>query len=88
MMGRASAITGPYSNKAGAAMLSGNAEEMLPVTSGRYIGPGGGTAFQDGDLYFYAYHYYDAQSNGNSYLMVRPITFVSDWPVLGDPLWQ
>jgi arabinan endo-1,5-alpha-L-arabinosidase len=88
MVGRATAITGPYTNKAGAAMLEGNAETMLK-TDGRYIGPGGGTAFRDGSLYYYAYHYYDGNANGASYLMLRPIQFdTDDWPVFGAPLWQ
>jgi arabinan endo-1,5-alpha-L-arabinosidase len=88
MVGRATAITGPYTNKAGQDMMQGRAETML-TTAGRYVGPGGGTAFQDCDRYFYAYHYYDGQANGASYLMLRPITWSNDdWPVMGDPLWQ
>jgi arabinan endo-1,5-alpha-L-arabinosidase len=88
MVGRASAITGPYTNRAGAAMSKGNAETML-TTDGRYIGPGGGTAFRDGNLYYYVYHYYDGDANGNPYLMMRPIQWTADdWPMFGDPLWQ
>src|SRR5437868_2864723 len=30
-----------------------------PHTSGRYIGPGGGTAWREGNTYLYAYHCYD-----------------------------
>ncbi|HEX7671810.1 MAG TPA: arabinan endo-1,5-alpha-L-arabinosidase, partial [Polyangiaceae bacterium] len=88
MVGRASTITGPYTDRGGKAMLQGNAEQML-ATSGRYIGPGGGTAFQDGDRYYYAYHYYDGQGNGASYLMMRPILWSTEnWPTMGAPLWQ
>ncbi|HYQ02445.1 MAG TPA: arabinan endo-1,5-alpha-L-arabinosidase [Polyangiaceae bacterium] len=87
MVGRASAITGPYSDADGKAMLQGNAVQLL-AKDGRYIGPGGGTAFRDGDQYFYAYHYYDGQMNGASELMLRPITWKNDWPELGAPLWQ
>jgi arabinan endo-1,5-alpha-L-arabinosidase len=88
MVGRAIAITGPYTNRAGAAMSKGNAETMLS-TDGRYIGPGGGTAFRDGNQYFYVYHYYDGDTNGNPYLMMRPIQWTTDdWPMFGDPLWQ
>jgi arabinan endo-1,5-alpha-L-arabinosidase len=91
MVGRASAIIGPYTNRNGQAMLQGNAEQML-ATSGRYIGPGGGTAFQDGNLYYYVYHYYDGQAgqtNGNPYLMMRPILWGNDdWPTFDTPLWQ
>ncbi|HEX7599670.1 MAG TPA: arabinan endo-1,5-alpha-L-arabinosidase, partial [Polyangia bacterium] len=87
MSGRASAITGPYTNKAGAAMASGAADQML-ATSGRYIGPGGGTAFRNGDNYLYAFHYYDGDANGASKLQIRPINFgTDDWPTLGEPLF-
>lgn len=87
MVGRASAITGPYTDADGKAMLQGNAVQLL-AKSGRYIGPGGGTAFRDGEQYFYVYHYYDGQMNGASELMLRPITWKNDWPELGTPLWQ
>jgi len=87
MVGRASAITGPYTDKNGKAMLQGNAVQLL-ATDGRYIGPGGGSAFRDGDLYYYAYHYYDGQMNGASQLMLRPIDWKNDWPELAAPLWQ
>jgi arabinan endo-1,5-alpha-L-arabinosidase len=88
MVGRASAITGPYTDRLGGDMLDGNAEQLL-VSSGRYIGPGGGTAFQDGDCYYYVYHYYDGQANGAPMLEMRPIDWtVDDWPLLDPALWQ
>jgi arabinan endo-1,5-alpha-L-arabinosidase len=88
MVGRSTAITGPYTDDAGKAMLQGNALQML-ATDGRYIGPGGGTAFRDGSLYYYVYHYYDGQANGASYLMMRPIAWTADdWPMFSAPLWQ
>lgn len=87
MAGRASKITGPYASKAGAAMTQGGADEML-ATQGRTIGPGGGTAWQNGSNYYYSFHYYDGQDNGASKLQIRPITFTSDnWPILGDPIF-
>jgi arabinan endo-1,5-alpha-L-arabinosidase len=87
MVGRATRITGPYTDKAGADMMQGAAEQLL-ATSGRYIGPGGGTAWRNGNGYLYAYHYYDGQANGASKLQVRPISFdASDWITLGDPLF-
>jgi arabinan endo-1,5-alpha-L-arabinosidase len=87
MMGRATNITGPYADKAGRDMMQGAAEQLL-TTSGRYIGPGGGTAWRDGTNYLYVYHYYDGQANGASKLQIRPINFdSSDWVTLGDPLF-
>jgi arabinan endo-1,5-alpha-L-arabinosidase len=86
MVGRATKITGPYVDKAGKGMSQGAAEELL-ASSGRYIGPGGGTAFRNGDGYLYAFHYYDGQANGASKLQIRPITFTDDWPLLGPPIF-
>jgi arabinan endo-1,5-alpha-L-arabinosidase len=87
MVGRAAKITGPYLDKSGADMRNGAAEQLL-ASAGRYIGPGGGTAWKDGAQYLYAYHYYDGDDNGASKLQVRPIEFDGDdWVVLGDPLF-
>jgi arabinan endo-1,5-alpha-L-arabinosidase len=87
MVGRATSITGPYVDKTGTDMMNGGAEQLL-ATSGRYIGPGGGTAWKDGSNYLYVYHYYDGDDGGVSKLQVRPITFdTSDWIVLGNPLF-
>jgi arabinan endo-1,5-alpha-L-arabinosidase len=87
MVGRASSITGPYTDKAGNDMMTGAAEQLL-AGAGRYIGPGGGTAFAQGNGYLYAYHYYDGDDGGASKLQVRPVAFGSDdWPTLGDPLF-
>jgi arabinan endo-1,5-alpha-L-arabinosidase len=88
MVGRATSITGPYTDNMGQDMLQGNAVQLL-ATSGRYIGPGGGTAFRDGECYYYVYHYYDGDANGAPELEMRPIEWtVDDWPTLGAPLWQ
>ncbi len=87
MVGRATSITGPYTDKAGKDMMQGAAEQLLAST-GRYIGPGGGTAWRDGDNYLYVYHYYDGDAGGASKLQVRPIQFDgADWIVLGDSLF-
>ncbi|MDP9151465.1 MAG: arabinan endo-1,5-alpha-L-arabinosidase [Myxococcota bacterium] len=87
MVGRSASISGPYTDKAGIDMMQGGAELLL-ATVGRYIGPGGGTAWKDGATYLYAYHYYDGQANGASKLLVRPIVFTADdWLTLGNPLF-
>jgi arabinan endo-1,5-alpha-L-arabinosidase len=88
MVGRGSHITGPYFDKNGSDMMTGAAEQLL-ASEGRYIGPGGGTAFAHGNGYLYAYHYYDGENDsGAPKLQVRPIDFdATDWPVMGDPLF-
>jgi arabinan endo-1,5-alpha-L-arabinosidase len=58
------------------------------VSQGRYVGPGGGSAFRNGDSHDYAFHYYDRDDNGNPKLQIRPIVWGSDnWPTLGEPLF-
>jgi arabinan endo-1,5-alpha-L-arabinosidase len=87
MVGRGTSINGPYFDMAGTDMMNGAAEQLL-ATEGRYIGPGGGTAWKDGDTYLYVYHYYDGDGGGASKLQVRPIVFgADDWPTLADPLF-
>jgi arabinan endo-1,5-alpha-L-arabinosidase len=88
MVGRGTSITGPYADMAGTDMMQGAAEQLLAST-GRYIGPGGGTAWKDGDTYLYVYHYYDGDGGGASKLQVRPIAFdANDWITLGDPVFE
>lgn len=47
-VGRASAVTGPYKDKAGVALTSGGGTLVL-AGSGSVKGPGGQDVFQDGD---------------------------------------
>lgn len=83
MVGRSSAITGPYVDKSGKAMLQSGGDQLLAST-GRYIGPGGGTAWKNGETYLYVHHYYDGQANGASKLAIRPLEFSADgWITLG-----
>jgi arabinan endo-1,5-alpha-L-arabinosidase len=86
MVGRGAAITGPYVDPSGQPMLQGFALELLG-TEGRFIGPGGGSVFRDGEQDRYAYHYYDADAEGEPELAVRPIDWgENDWPALGERL--
>lgn len=87
MAGRATSITGPYTDSTGRAMLQSGGDQLI-ATAGRYIGPGGGTAWRNGDTYLYSFHYYDGMANGASKLQIRPINWTADnWPTLGDPLF-
>ncbi len=87
MAGRATAITGPYLDRSGKNMMQGGGDQLI-ASSGRYIGPGGGTAWKNGATYLYTFHYYDGQDGGISKLQIRPIGFTQDgWPTLGAPLF-
>jgi arabinan endo-1,5-alpha-L-arabinosidase len=81
VVGRSTSVTGPYTDRAGVAMLAGGGTEVLRGYN-EFRGPGGGDVV--GDLY--AHHYYDLFDNGLPKLSLRPIRWVAGWPVLGDPL--
>jgi arabinan endo-1,5-alpha-L-arabinosidase len=88
MVGRATTIVGPYLDSKGIDMMLAGGDQLLG-TSGRYIGPGGGTAWRNGENYLYVYHYYDGMTaNGTSKLQIRPVNFTADgWIALGEPLF-
>jgi arabinan endo-1,5-alpha-L-arabinosidase len=82
MVGRADAVTGPYVDRDGKAMLQGAATEVQ-AGQGRFIGPGGQEAISSsmGDLL--VYHYYDGDDLGVSKLEISPIEWDEEgWPVL------
>ena len=87
MVGRSSAITGPYVDPQGKAMMAGNALQVL-ASHDRYIGPGGGTAYVDGSNDWFVHHYYDGQESGAPELQIRVLDWSADgWPAMGPPLW-
>ena len=73
-VGRSTAVTGPYSDEAGTALMSSGGTELLSSYA-QYIGPGGGDALPDGRRWYFAHHYYDANHSGNPYLQIREIVF-------------
>ena len=81
VVGRSAGVTGPYTDRAGVAMLAGGGTELLRGYN-EFRGPGGGDVFGG----FYAHHYYDLFDNGLPKLSVRPIRWAGGWPALGDPL--
>jgi len=85
VVGRSTAITGPYLDKNGTNMANGGGSTVLTGASPR-VAAGGGDAYDDGALKFFAYHYYDANNNGRETLDIRQVTFSNGWPVFGAPL--
>ena len=55
-------------------------------TDAGMIGPGGESAFttSSGEDWL-VYHYYDAYANGDAWLQIRPLSWVTGWPVTGSP---
>jgi hypothetical protein len=85
VVGRSTAITGPYVDQAGVPMLQGGGTELLRGYN-EFRGPGHGDVYVDGATVWYAHHYYDLTDNGAPKLSVRQISWAEGWPTLGDPL--
>jgi arabinan endo-1,5-alpha-L-arabinosidase len=81
-VGRASAVTGPYSDQSAVAMLSGGGT-LIWAGDTRWRGPGGQSLFVDNDTVFLVFHSYDANDVGRSKLLIRPLYWTGDgWPTL------
>jgi arabinan endo-1,5-alpha-L-arabinosidase len=84
-VGRSASVTGPYTDAAGTAMTSGGGTEVQGTDAGM-IGPGSPFVFHAGGRGDYlVYHYYDAFSNGDAWVQIRPLIWVGGWPVTGQP---
>jgi arabinan endo-1,5-alpha-L-arabinosidase len=78
MVGRATSVTGPYTDRAGAALLAGGGTQLL-ARHGGVIGPGHQAVLEDADGHVLFYHYYTAA--GASFLGVNRIGWDSaGWP--------
>jgi hypothetical protein len=89
VVGRSTAVTGPYVDAAGVPMLSGGGTELLRGYNG-FRGTGGGDVFSargpGGRAELFVHHYYDAVDAALPKGSVRPVSWVDGWPVLGRPL--
>lgn len=85
MVGRADAVTGPYTDKDGKPMMDLGGT-LVQESRGNHIGPGGQEAFATANGDILVYHYYDKASGGAARLQISPIRWSDDgWPEL-DPL--
>jgi arabinan endo-1,5-alpha-L-arabinosidase len=69
---RATNIRGPYSGT----------RTILPVTDGKYQGPGHIADLRQDGCHFVSTHYYDLSDNGNPKLDIQRMTYSAGWPVL------
>lgn len=84
-VGRAAGITEPYADQQERPLLDGGGSLVLGA-HGRVIGPGHTSVIQEGDRWFLAHHFYDADADGRATLDIRPLLWTSDgWPVAADP---
>jgi arabinan endo-1,5-alpha-L-arabinosidase len=78
MVGRSRAVTGPYLDKTGKAMLEGGGSPLL-VANQRWLGPGGESVYlgKDGDII--VFHAYDA-TTGRPALQISTLAWRNGWP--------
>ncbi|WP_294960240.1 family 43 glycosylhydrolase [uncultured Fibrobacter sp.] len=83
--GRADKVTGPYKDRAGNDMATGGGTILLE-RYGRYVGPGGGEAFQDLNRVRFVHHYYDNAGDKYNHIHIRDVVFTEDnWAEMGQP---
>ena len=83
--GRADKVTGPYKDRAGYDMANGGGT-ILMERYGRYVGPGGGEAFQDLNRVRFVHHYYDLNGDKYNHIHIRDVVFTEDnWAEMGQP---
>lgn len=83
--GRADKVTGPYKDRAGNDMATGGGTILLE-RYGRYVGPGGGEAFQDLNRVRFVHHYYDLNGDKYNHIHIRDVVFTEDnWAEMGQP---
>ena len=83
--GRADKVTGPYKDRAGNDMAIGGGTILLE-RYGRYVGPGGGEAFQDLNRVRFVHHYYDLNGDKYNHIHIRDVVFTDDnWVEMGQP---
>ncbi len=78
-VGRAAAITGPYIDRAGTAMLEGGGTLLLSGST-RWRGPGHNTVYRENNTDWLVYHAYDAEDNGIPRLRIEELTWDDGWP--------
>jgi arabinan endo-1,5-alpha-L-arabinosidase len=79
-VGRSDEVTGPYYDRLGAPLQHGGGTVIL-AENGTMFGPGGPSASPD----LLAYHWYDAEANGDFRLGLRTIRWEDGWPVVFAP---
>jgi arabinan endo-1,5-alpha-L-arabinosidase len=80
VVGRASSVTGPYTDEGGVGMLQGGGTILLS-SHGTIVGPGGNTVMHDTDGDLLVYHYYNGNNNGSPTLGLNLLGWdAQGWP--------
>jgi hypothetical protein len=85
VVGRSSAITGPYLDRDGLPLIGSGGTEVLRGYN-EFVGTGGADIYSAGRTTYLVNHYYDATDGGTPRLNVRPVSWEDGWPVVGDPV--
>lgn len=81
-VGRSEAVTGPYVDRDGVAMLEGGGTQVTFPTQ-RWRGPGHNAILQAGDTDYIVHHAYDADHQGIETLRIAPLMWDDEgWPAL------
>ena len=78
MVGRSTAVTGPYVDESGVPMTQGGGTQVLHA-NGRWLGPGGESVLEDKGRDLLVFHAYDALT-GRPALQISPISWKENWP--------
>lgn len=85
VVGRSKAVTGPYIDRDGKAMMKGGGLLVLHAQlddGKRFVGPGHNSIMRDGGADFIVYHAYDKRENGRPTLRIQRLGWTPDgWPV-------
>ena len=79
-MGRSTGITGPFLDRNGVSLANSGGSLFLPGT-GKFLAPGQVGILEDNGVFYYGYHYLDANDGGVPTFDLEPFTWTSDgWP--------
>ena len=85
VVGRSKAVTGPYVDRDGKAMMKGGGLLVLHADlddGKRFVGPGHNSILREGGADFIVYHAYDKREKGRPTLRIQRLDWTPDgWPV-------
>jgi arabinan endo-1,5-alpha-L-arabinosidase len=85
MVGRATAIEGPYVDRDGRALLEGGGAPLFEQDP-RFVGAGSNDIFRVGQRWFNIFHAYDEEDAGRAKLRLARLSWdAQGWPVSGGP---
>jgi len=84
-VGKSSSMTSTFYDMNGTSLMS-QGGTLLMEGYGRYYGPGGGSAVEIENRYYFIHHFYNANENGFPRMQIREIVWTSDnWPIITQP---